>query len=70
VLAPEMSLTTMFQRRVFPPWGLAGGAPGATFRCVLQRRDGTEDELRGKANMMVREGDRVVLATGGGGYGD
>jgi N-methylhydantoinase B len=70
VLAPEMSLTTMFQRRVFPPWGLAGGAPGATFRCVLRHADGTEAELRGKANLMVRAGDRVVLATGGGGgYG-
>ena len=70
VLAPEMSLTTMFERRVVPPWGLAGGAAGAPFRCLL-RREGTQtEELRGKANLLVREGDRVILRTsGGGGYG-
>ena len=70
VLAKEMSLTTMFERRVVPPYGLAGGEPGAPFKCVLKRRDGSEEELRGKANLMVREGDRVVFFTsGGGGYG-
>jgi N-methylhydantoinase B len=70
VLAEEMSLTTMFERRVVPPYGMAGGEAGAPFRCVLKRRDGSEEELRGKANLMVRKGDRVVLHTsGGGGYG-
>ncbi len=70
VLAEEMSLTTMFERRVVPPYGMAGGAPGATFSCILKRRDGSEEELRGKANLIVRQGDRVVLHTsGGGGYG-
>lgn len=71
VLAPEMSLTTMFERRVIPPWGLAGGGAGAPFRCALHRPDGSTEELRGKANLMVRQGDRVVLSTsGGGGYGE
>ncbi|MDB5375180.1 MAG: N-methylhydantoinase [Belnapia sp.] len=71
VLAPELSLTTMFERRVIPPWGLAGGGPGAPYRCDLHHPDGTTEELRGKANLMVRQGDRVVLATsGGGGYGE
>ncbi len=70
VLAPEMSLTTMFERRVVPPWGLAGGAAGAPFRCVLRRPDGSEEELRGKENRMVQAGDRVLMLTsGGGGYG-
>ena len=66
-----MSLTTMFERRVVPPWGLAGGAAGAPFRCLLRRPGGTQaEELRGKANLLVREGDRVILRTsGGGGYG-
>ena len=36
VLAEEMSLTTMFERRVIPPWGLAGGEAGAPFRCELR----------------------------------
>jgi N-methylhydantoinase B len=71
VLAGEMSLTTMFERRVIPPWGLAGGGDGAPFRCELHAADGTVTELRGKENRMVRAGDRVVLMTsGGGGYGE
>jgi N-methylhydantoinase B len=65
-----MSLTTMFERRVIPPWGLADGEAGAPFRCLLRRPDGTEEELRGKANLPVRAGERVILQTsGGGGYG-
>jgi N-methylhydantoinase B len=71
VLAPEMSLTTMFERRLVPPWGLAGGGPGAGYGCTLQRADGGTKELRGKANLMVHQGDRVVFRTsGGGGYGE
>lgn len=70
VLAEELSLTTMFERRIVPPWGLAGGAAGAPFRCELHAADGTVRELRGKENRVVRRGDRVVLFTsGGGGYG-
>lgn len=70
VLAPEMSLTTMFERRVIPPWGMAGGGNGAPFRCKLYRPDGTIEELRGKANLMVHRDDIVVFETsGGGGYG-
>lgn len=70
VLAEKLSLTTMFERRVVPPYGMAGGQPGAPFKCILTRRDGNEEELRGKANLMVFRDDRVVLHTsGGGGYG-
>lgn len=70
VLADEMSLTTMFERRVVPPYGMSGGEPGAPFKCVLRRWDGTEEELRGKANLLVRKNDSVILHTsGGGGYG-
>jgi N-methylhydantoinase B len=65
-----MSLTTMFERRLVPPWGLAGGGPGQPFRCTLHGADGTVRELRGKQNLSVRCGDRVVMETsGGGGYG-
>lgn len=71
VLAEELSLTTMFERRVVPPWGLSGGAAGAPFRCELHAADGSLSVLSGKQNRMVRRGDRVVLATsGGGGFGE
>jgi len=69
VLADGMTLTTMFERRVVPPYGLQGGADGATFRVTLQRGD-TRRELRGKENLALRKRDRVVMETsGGGGYG-
>jgi N-methylhydantoinase B len=71
VLAEEMSLTTMFERRVIPPWGLAGGEAGAPFRCELRKEAGASEELRGKANLLVHAGDVVVFETsGGGGYGE
>jgi N-methylhydantoinase B len=70
VLAGEMSLTTMFERRVIPPWGLAGGEAGQPFTCLLHNTGGGTQALRGKENRMLRQGDVVVLHTsGGGGYG-
>ena len=70
VLAGEMSLTTMFERRVIPPWGLAGGEAGQPFTCLLHSAGGGTQVLRGKENRMLRQGDVVVLHTsGGGGYG-
>ena len=69
VLADGMTLTTMFERRVVPPYGLQGGADGLPFRVTLHRA-GSARELRGKANLALRLGDRVVMETsGGGGYG-
>jgi N-methylhydantoinase B len=53
-----------------PPWGLAGGRPGAPFRIELHRPDGTVEELRGKENRRLRRGDLVrIMTCGGGGYG-
>ncbi len=70
ILAAEMTLTTVFERRVVPPHGLAGGEPGETFRVSVLRADGTSEELPGKANLMVFRGDRVLVEScGGGGYG-
>jgi N-methylhydantoinase B len=70
VLKDGMTLTTMFERRVVPPYGLQGGQPGQPFRCTLLRSDGSTREVTGKENMTLRAGDRVVLETcGGGGYG-
>jgi N-methylhydantoinase B len=70
VLKDGMTLTTMFERRVIPPYGLQGGQPGQPFRCTLLRSDGTTRVVTGKENLSLRAGDRVVLETcGGGGYG-
>ena len=70
VLADGMSLTTMFERRVVPPYGLQGGDAGAPFRVTLHRAAGGSRELSGKENLALTRGDRVVMETsGGGGYG-
>jgi N-methylhydantoinase B len=69
VLTEPMTLTTMFERRIVPPYGLAGGHPGAPFRVTLVR-DGVARDLRGKGNWRLKRGDLVRVETpGGGGYG-
>lgn len=70
VMCEDMSVTSMFERRVIPPYGLAGGAPGAPFLVEIKQADGQEYELSGKANIRLGPGDRVVVQScGGGGYG-
>lgn len=70
VLRDDMSVTTMFERRVVPPYGLQGGAPGAPFRVTVADADGRRRELPGKANVRLDRGDVVVVEScGGGGYG-
>ena len=69
-MADDMSLTTMFERRVIPPYGLQGGENGTPFRVRLITADGQHKELPGKTNIRLRKGDRVILeSSGGGGYG-
>ncbi len=70
ILADDMSLTTMFERRIIPPYGLQGGEDGAPFRVNLVTADGRRKELPGKTNIRLENGDRVILEScGGGGYG-
>jgi N-methylhydantoinase B len=70
VLADHMSLTSMFERAVVPPYGLQGGRPGAPFRVTVVPVDGEAYSLPGKANVGLGKGDRVIVEScGGGGYG-
>jgi N-methylhydantoinase B/oxoprolinase/acetone carboxylase alpha subunit len=56
-------------RRV-PPYGLAGGLPGACGRNAVERADGTLEELPGVAQTRMAPGDVLVVETpGGGGHG-
>lgn len=58
-------LTLLTERRVLPPWGLAGGEPGQPGRNVLNGKP-----LPGKCNLRVESGDRLRIETpGGGGWG-
>ena len=70
IMGPDISVTSMFERRLVPPYGLHGGEPGAPFRVTVTTADGCMFELSGKANIRLNEGDLVVVETcGGGGYG-
>ncbi|MDE0508425.1 MAG: hydantoinase B/oxoprolinase family protein, partial [Gammaproteobacteria bacterium] len=52
-------------RRRIPPWGLQGGEPGKTGKNRLNGRP-----LPAKCTLNVAPGDRLSLATpGGGGFG-
>ena len=70
MLAPDMTVTTVFERRVIPPYGLLGGEPGETFRVSLCHDDDRREELAGKANVRIGRNDRILVEScGGGGYG-
>ncbi len=69
VLAPEVTLTSMLERRIVPPWGVAGGGDARPFRITLNPGPHAR-EIRGKETLTLRQGDLVVIETcGGGGYG-
>jgi 5-oxoprolinase (ATP-hydrolysing) len=67
--AVEVSL--LCQRRgPHPPYGMAGGLPGALGRNSLIRADGRTEPLPGIAHFAVEPGDVLVIETpGGGGFG-
>jgi N-methylhydantoinase B len=70
ILCDDMSVTSMFERRVVPPYGLQGGEDGAPFRVTIRKADGSESDMPGKANIRLSQGDVVVVEScGGGGYG-
>jgi N-methylhydantoinase B len=64
-LAPAQ-VTLLTERRRHAPWGLAGGCPGAPGQ---NRRN--DMLLPGKVSLGVDSGDRIIIATpGGGGWGE
>jgi 5-oxoprolinase (ATP-hydrolysing) len=66
-----VTLSILSQRRgPYPPYGLAGGEPGALGRNVLTRADGRVEPLAGLAQVEVQPGDIITIETpGGGGWG-
>jgi len=71
ILTDDMSVTTMFERRVVPPYGLEGGAAGKLFSVEVKETSGKSYYLPGKANIRLGRGDLVIVEScGGGGYGE
>jgi len=66
----QMTATILSSHRHEPPYGLAGGAAGATGCNSVIRKDGTVDALDGNDETGMEAGDVFVIKTpGGGGFG-
>jgi N-methylhydantoinase B len=71
ILGADVTLTTMIERRIVPPYGLFGGRDAAPFRITLNPGTSGERDIKGKETMKLAQGDLVLLEScGGGGYGD
>ncbi len=69
-LCADATVTLVGERRRRPPYGLEGGGPGGVGEDRLTR-DGRTVQLPGKVTFAGRAGDRLTIATpGGGGFGD
>jgi len=65
-----MTAGILANRRIVPPFGLAGGADGAPGRNSVARADGTREILPATATVDMAEGDAIIIETpGGGGFG-
>jgi 5-oxoprolinase (ATP-hydrolysing) len=66
-----LTLSILSQRRgPYPPYGLAGGQPGALGKNTLTRADGRVETLPHASQVEVQPGDILTIETpGGGGYG-
>ncbi|WP_153538361.1 hydantoinase B/oxoprolinase family protein [Streptomyces sp. RB17] len=68
--AEAMTVAVVSGHRRVPPYGMAGGEPGALGENLIEHADGRTRRLRGCDTADVTEGDVLVIRTpGGGGYG-
>jgi len=64
-----LTVTILSERRVFPPYGLNGGEPGAKGKNLKISKDGNETDLGGKNQFNAEPGDRIrILTPGAGAY--
>lgn len=69
-LLTDSYVTLLCDRHHFPPYGLAGGQPGACGRISLISADGHTQPLASKCSILAKRGDVIVIETpGGGAYG-
>jgi N-methylhydantoinase B len=68
----DATVSLITERRLFPPWGLEGGAPGAVGENWLLPRGDEEfaERLGDKCEVRLKAGDVLrMLTPGGGGFG-
>jgi len=67
----EATVSVSTERNRISPWGLAGGQPGATARCLMGLPGCELKEMPGKFTIRVPRGTTISLETaGGGGFGN
>jgi 5-oxoprolinase (ATP-hydrolysing) len=65
-----MTAAILSGHRIVPPFGMAGGEPGATGCNFVVRRDGAIEAIDSNAEVAMSPGDVFVIETpGGGGFG-
>lgn len=66
-----MTVSMLSGHRRVPPYGMAGGVPGALGSNRIERADGSVTPMAGNDVVDVGVGDVLVVETpGGGGYGE
>jgi len=66
-----LNVAILSERRVFAPYGLAGGGPGGRGANLFLRNDGRTINLGAKNEILAQPGERLrILTPGGGGYGE
>lgn len=73
-LEDGLQISILSERRVFQPYGIEGGQPGACGKNLLMRKSNQggyrEINFSGKNSTIIKKGDRIrILTPGGGGYG-
>ena len=65
-----LNVAILSERRVYPPYGIAGGEPGDLGQNIFLKKDGSQMDLGGKNEVLAQPGDRIrILTPGGEGYG-
>jgi len=68
-LKPRL-VSILSERRKYPPYGIAGGLPAVKGKNLLIKADGSCINLGGKAEVLVKKENRIIIKTpGGGGFG-
>ena len=66
----DAEVTLLAERRTRGPWGLNSGKDGAPGKAFVVHQNGSTQELPGKFNVRLRQGERIrIESPGGGGWG-
>jgi N-methylhydantoinase B len=63
----DCEVTLLADRRMFGPWGLAGGAGGAQGKASVIHTGGAVEEMPGKFSTRLKKGERIKIESPGGG---